>query len=175
MLAKMPAYFSHLRKGQACGLLNFLMVGCVTCQLVSACCPKDSYLLIAWLTTASRMPDGKMPDSVHDGMRWPEDGDSKGYQSRKGHEAKTEENIESWTLPPRTPGWMPLDFCLWKEIEDRMMASKKSGPETKAAFEARLRKTALRLPKSLVKSCLAKMKSNIKATVQSKGKSTVLD
>ena len=104
-----------------------------------------------------------------------EDGDSKGFQSSKGKVAKAEEKIESWMLPPRTPGWMPLDFCLWDEIEARMLDGKSSATESRAAYKARLRRTAMRLPKQLVKNCLSKMKSNILATQAAKGKSTKLD
>ena len=46
-----------------------------------------------------------------------EDGDRKGYQSSAGKKAKKTESIVSWQLPPRTPQWMPLDFCIWHEIE----------------------------------------------------------
>ena len=104
-----------------------------------------------------------------------EDGDTKGFQSNKGKKAKADEKIESLLLPPRSPGLMPLDYSLWDEIEDRVLASKKSGMESRAAFAKRLRQTALRLPKSLVKSCLAKMKENIQATVKAKGGNADLD
>ena len=102
-----------------------------------------------------------------------EDGDTKGFQSGLGRDAKKKEKIESWTLPPRSPGWMPLDFCLWDEIEDRMLAQNITGTESKAAFMRRLRATALRLPPSVIQKCLAKMKENIEATVESKGSNTV--
>ena len=102
-----------------------------------------------------------------------EDGDTKGFQSSKGKRAKEAERIESWMLPPRSPGWMPLDFCLWDEIEARMYGKgAKTVGETQNAFEARLRRTALRLPKHIVRNCLKKMKANIDATVASRGQHT---
>lgn len=52
-----------------------------------------------------------------------EDGDTKGFQSGKGKQAKIQEHIEPWELPPKSPGWMPLDFCLWDDIEDRVLAN----------------------------------------------------
>ena len=30
------------------------------------------------------------------------------------------QKIESWQLHPRIRSWMPLDFCLWQEIEERL-------------------------------------------------------
>ena len=44
-----------------------------------------------------------------------EDGDTKGFHSGKGIEAKRGHQIRSW--PPHSPGLMPHDFCLWDEIE----------------------------------------------------------
>ena len=102
-----------------------------------------------------------------------EDGDTKGFQSSKGKEAKKFQKIESWMLPPRSPGWMPLDFCLWDEIEGRLLHKEVKADETQRTFEARLRRTALRLPQQLMKSCLGKMKENIDSIVASAGKHTM--
>ena len=51
-----------------------------------------------------------------------EDGDTKGFQSGKGVKAKQQQLIESWKIPPHTPSWMPLDFSLWNEIENRALS-----------------------------------------------------
>ena len=51
-----------------------------------------------------------------------EDGDTKGFQSSKGKQAKLQEHIRSWMLPPRSLGLMPLDYCLWNEMEDRALS-----------------------------------------------------
>lgn len=104
-----------------------------------------------------------------------EDGDPQGFQSRTGKEAKALQKIESWKLPPHTPSWMPLDFCLWDEIERRTLAKRGHDEESAHAYKVRLHLTAKRLPKTLVKNCLVKMKSNIAATVESQGKHTQLD
>ena len=104
-----------------------------------------------------------------------EDGDRVGYQSHKGKETKKDLGLVSWTLPPRTPQWMPLDFCLWHEIEQRVLAKEVKGRETKKAYAARVRKTALKLPASVIKNCLASMKKRIKATEEAKGKYTSMD
>ena len=104
-----------------------------------------------------------------------EDGDPKGFQSRKGVQAKTEQKIRSWQLPPHSPGLMPLDFSLWDEIEGRALSKRKLEAESLASYKARLHVTAKRLPDTLIKKCLAKMKENLRATVRSEGGHTRLD
>jgi hypothetical protein len=104
-----------------------------------------------------------------------EDGDPKGFQSNKGIKSKKQANIVSWKLPPRTPEWMPLDFCLWHEIEERLYKQKVKGRESLASFKARLRRTALSLPKALVAKCLASMKKRIRMTVKEKGRHLKID
>ena len=104
-----------------------------------------------------------------------EDGDTKGYQSNIGKSAKQEHHIQSWKLPPRSPEWMPLDYSIWAEIERRMLDADVKGTETKAQYLARLRKTALGLPKPLVRKVVLQMKERIQATVASKGKHIAMD
>ena len=112
---------------------------------------------------------------VRGSYRVVEDGDPKGYQSTKGKDAKKENSIQSWRLPPRSPEWMPLDYAIWSEIDRRMCSAKISGEETKAQHIARLRRTALSLPKKYVKKVLAQMKPRIQATVHAKGKHIAMD
>ena len=98
-----------------------------------------------------------------------EDGDRKGYQSKKGIVAKKAVGIRSTVLPPRSPSLMPLDFSIWSRILERMDKSAPStGTETVAAFNARLRQAA-RLPKGVVSSAIAKMRPNIAAIVDAGG------
>ena len=66
-----------------------------------------------------------------------------------------------------------MDYCLWDEIDRRVPHKKANEDDTQRAFEARRRRTALRLPQDLVKSCVRKMKENIDATVASAGKHTI--
>ena len=104
-----------------------------------------------------------------------EDLDSRGFQSRKGIAAKTEERIDSWKLPPRSPGWMPLDFCLWDEIEARTLSKIDRSAEDAVSYAKRLGLTAKRLPRKLIRDCLGKVHSNIQATVAAKGGHTKLE
>jgi hypothetical protein len=104
-----------------------------------------------------------------------EDGDRKGYHSGKGKAAKQEESIVSWTLPPRTPQWMPLDFCLWNEIEQRVLKKQVIHKESKKQYSDRLRHVAMALPSTIIDNCLASMHQRIKDTVVAKGRHTKRD
>ena len=104
-----------------------------------------------------------------------EDGDSAGFQSGKGKAAKKKEKLVSWLLPPRTPSWQPLDYSLWAEIERRALSKRGRDNESASDYAKRLRLTALRLPPSVIKSCLSKMKGNIDKMVASEGGHTELD
>ena len=104
-----------------------------------------------------------------------EDLDPKGFQSGKGVRAKVEERIESWKIAVRSPGWMPLDFCLWDEIEMRTLSKPGYDNEDAASYSKRLRLTAMHLPKTLIQNCLGKLKANIEATVESQGGHTKVD
>ena len=104
-----------------------------------------------------------------------EDGDTKGYQSNLGKAVKQKARITCMKLPPRSPGWMPLDFCLWHEIEARVLAKRGRGDETMETYKKRLAITAKRLPRHMVESCLAGIKANIEATVSSRGRHTRVD
>ena len=99
-----------------------------------------------------------------------EDGDPKGYQSNKGIAAKKAQKIISMQLPPRSPEWMPLDYSLWKAIEDQMLNDANvSGVETMKEYLSRLEHTAKSLPRKLVRDALGQMKTRIVATKKLKG------
>ena len=75
----------------------------------------------------------------------------------------------------RSPGWMPLDYCLWEEVETRALSKPSQSNESSESYSRRLKLTAQRLPKDLVKKCLLKMKGNIEATLASGGKHTLVE
>ena len=104
-----------------------------------------------------------------------EDGDPKGFQSTRGIAEKARQKIESWKLPVRSPEWMPLDFCLWHEIEERFYAKAPSHDETKKQFLKRLRSIAMRLPRQLVRKCLLSMRKRIHMTIEAKGRHIEID
>ena len=131
---------------------------------------KKAAAMYAKLGEALRAHYGPLPK-----FRVVEDGDTKGFQSNLGKKAKADEKIESWLLPPRSPGWMPLDYSLWDDIEDRVLAKRGHESESFESYKKRLCLTAKRLPSHVIKEAVSKMKSNIQETVDSKGKHTTVE
>ena len=90
-----------------------------------------------------------------------EDNDPAGYMSSKALRAKVEVGIATDNLPRRSPDFNPLDYSLWHQINLRMREQECFFPdgkkETKAEYMARLRKTAMGLPASLVKRVVGDM------------------
>ena len=68
---------------------------------------------------------------------------------------------------------MPLDYTLWNEIEDRVLAKHIPRDETNEMYLKRLRSVALHLPKRIVKNTVMRMKANIQATYDSNGSNTI--
>ena len=82
-----------------------------------------------------------------------EDNDPAGFKSRKGIRAKEEHNLTPLSQPPYSPDLNPLDFCLWRAIETKTLAGRRKN-ETAAVYKARLRKTALSMPRGEVKKAV---------------------
>ena len=103
-----------------------------------------------------------------------EDNDPTGYQSSKGRAAKDSAHIVSMGLPKRSPDLNVLDYSLWKAVNDRMRAAEQTFPkafrETKAAFAARLRRTALRLPEAEVTKAVQSMRRRTLELAQNGGR-----
>jgi transposase len=99
-----------------------------------------------------------------------EDNDRTGYKSRKAMAAKVESSIQTVDLPKYSPDLNPLDFFVWSEVERRMNKAKVKQPESQAKYKARLRRTALGLPASMVKAAVASMKKRIQAVYEANGK-----
>ena len=72
-----------------------------------------------------------------------------------------EAHIAAFTIPKRSPDLNVCDFSLWKEVNRRMRAQEKSWGngkrETRAVFLARLRRTAMRLPRNFVLKSIGDM------------------
>ena len=98
-----------------------------------------------------------------------EDGDPTGYKSNAAKAAKKKLNIKTLDLPPYSPDLNPLDFSLWKDIENRVSQKKIVGTEKRADFVKRLRLTALRTPKETVRKAMNGMKDRIKEVIEAKG------
>jgi len=91
-----------------------------------------------------------------------EDNDPIGYKCAKGMTAKAACNLRTDDLPKRSPDLNVLDHCLWHEINKRMREQERTFPRSKkeamAELKERLRKTALRLPTSVVTKAVGDMK-----------------
>jgi hypothetical protein len=104
-----------------------------------------------------------------------EDGDPKGFQTRVGKAEKDAQHIVSWTLPPRSPDLMPLDFCLWSEIESRVLEADMGASESRRSYEKRLRAVAKALPKAIVSDAVRSMAKRIRLVAEAKGKHISVD
>ena len=92
-----------------------------------------------------------------------EDNDPAGFKCRKGLAAKVASGIESFDLPKRSPSLNVCDYALWSEVSRRMRAVEAAWPagksESRVAYVARLRRTALRLPASFVNASISNMRT----------------
>ena len=83
-----------------------------------------------------------------------EDNDPTGFKSSKGREAKKACGMKAESLPRYSADLNPLDYCLWADIERRMLATKKQGKESKAAYAKRLRRVALKTDRGTVRKAV---------------------
>lgn len=90
-----------------------------------------------------------------------EDNDPAGFKSIKGKAAKAASCIEPFVIPPRSPDLSVCDYALWKEVNKRMRRQEKhwaaGKKETRPAYMARLRRTAMRLPETFVRKSIGDM------------------
>ncbi|CAE7268936.1 F52C9.6 [Symbiodinium sp. CCMP2456] len=99
--------------------------------------------------------------------------DPTGFQSNKGKMAKCESGISTFAIPTRSPDLNPMDFCTWSEInrrfrrqEAKWSAAKR---ETRPKYLARLRRTARKLPESLITSAIGDMEHRCQRLFEAKG------
>ena len=104
-----------------------------------------------------------------------EDNDPTGYKSSKGRMQKKLSGIRTVAWPRYSPDLMPLDFTLWEDIENRMIASAPSGVESVDAFKARLRRVAMRTPPSRIRAAVAAMRTRATSIWAAKGKNIPRD
>ena len=104
-----------------------------------------------------------------------EDNDPAGYKSGVGKQAKRDLNIVPEVWPRYSPDLMPLDYSIWKLVENRMDKHTPPANETVEGYKARLKRTALRLPAELVKKVVAGIPKRAAAIVDAKGGNISLD
>ena len=102
-----------------------------------------------------------------------EDNDASGYKSSAGIKAKKEAGITTLDLPKRSPDLNVLDYSLWSQITTRMREQEKHWPkdfkESREEYKARLRRTALGLPRSVVGKAMADIERRVRALKEAKG------
>ena len=95
-----------------------------------------------------------------------EDNDPTGYKSGLGKQAKQGAGILTDYLPRRSPDLNVLDYRIWAEINSRMRTQEKSFTrakrETQQQYLARLKRTALSLPRSFVEKAVQDMHRRVR-------------
>jgi hypothetical protein len=104
-----------------------------------------------------------------------QDNDPRGYQAKKAVDARTAKHMCSMDLPRYSPDLNPLDYGIWDAVQRQLDKQAVKGKETVAAFKARLRRTALRLPRATVEKVVLGMKKRLKAVVAAKGHDISVD
>ena len=72
-------------------------------------------------------------------------------------------------MSPRTPSLMPLDYAIWKAVQDKVVDTAPRGTETKEAFLERLARCARALPRGYVGRQIDLLRSNMQAIVDAQG------
>ena len=91
-----------------------------------------------------------------------EDNDPTGFRSNAAVLAKEEVKIKTFRIPPRSPDLSVLDYAIWPEINKRMRKQEllwpRSKREDRKQYLARLRRTALRLPRTFIDASIGDMR-----------------
>ena len=91
------------------------------------------------------------------------------YLYHKGRTAK----IKVFELPKRSPDLNVLDYAIWKAVTLRMRKAERAfhgqKRETRDEYIARLRRTALRLPRSTVEKAISQVKVRCELLYKAKG------
>ena len=114
-------------------------------------------------------PTLKRTRGVKRSYRILEDNDPTGYKSNLAKRAKAEKRIQAHVFPRYSPDINPLDFSLWQAVTQRMLQNTPKKLETVAEYKARLRSTALRLPRVVVSKAVNNMAARIRLVKDAKG------
>ena len=104
-----------------------------------------------------------------------EDNDPTGYKSNQAISAKRDLKINPIEFPKYSPDLNPCDYFLWDEVTRRMENNKPKGKESVDAFKARLRRTALGIPQSVILKGVASMKERAKQIYDAEGNDPARD
>ena len=104
-----------------------------------------------------------------------EDNDPAGYKSNQAKETKRSHHMRTLNQPPYSPDLNPLDFSIWHAIETRASKGSPRGSETTDAFKSRLRRIAMRLPRTEVRKAVVAIRKRADAIFKAKGKHIRMD
>ena len=92
---------------------------------------------------------------------------------KKGQAAKRQCKIKVFAIPERSPDLNVCDYALWKQMNIRMRRQEKNWPRTKkesrAQYIERLKRIAMRLPKSFIDNSIADMQRRCQRLYASQG------
>ena len=92
-----------------------------------------------------------------------EDNDPAGFKASKGVQAKAAVGIKVFPIPRRSPDLNICDYALWLEVNRRMRKQEANWStarrETRKAYLARLRRTAMRLPADFINRRIENMRT----------------
>ena len=95
------------------------------------------------------------------------------FQCGKGKRAKREAKIVPFPIPRRSPALNVCDYMLWHEVNTRMRKAEsrwdEGRRETRAQYLARLRRTALRLPRSLIQKSIGGLRKRCERLYDARG------
>ena len=98
-----------------------------------------------------------------------EENDPAGFKSSKARAAKKEVGMKEVSLPPYSPDLNPLDFTLWRTVENRAREAVGKKTVTVKRYKATLRQTALRLSAKIVGKAVAEMRNRVGLVFDAKG------
>ena len=98
-----------------------------------------------------------------------EDNDPTGFKATAAVNAKALLKISPIEFPAYSPDMNPCDYALWDEVERRMAVQVTPDGETVDGFKARLRLTAMRIPKATLWKMVAGMKRRTQDIYDQKG------
>ena len=102
-----------------------------------------------------------------------EDNDPTGFKSSKGTAAKIDAKIDILAIPKRSPDLNVLNYAIWKEVNRRLRNPEKSWPqnttETRAQYQARLRRTAKNLPPVFIDKSVGDMRRRCQRLLAAQG------
>ena len=94
------------------------------------------------------------------------------YHSRVSVVVRTAQGIDAFRIPARSPCLNPLDYSVWKYIDDKLRISNHrlmGVTESRQQFLRRLRQIIYRVPRAYVRKCIDDMRRRVGVLFQLRG------